>query len=302
MKKQKVYHFVYKTTNLINQKIYIGKHSTKNLEDGYLGSGKYFFRAIKKYGKENFKREILKQFETSDEAFSYEAKLVTKDFVLREDNYNLKIGGRKGGGGMVPVYDTKGHTFCVFTDDPRYKSGELVQCTSGTATVKDKDGRIFRIAVDDPDRVNYESHNINMATLKDSEGKIYYLDKDDPKIKSLHLVGMMTGRISIRKNNKGKHIDPSELDYYLVRGWERGSLKAKTYFLIDPNGKKYILTQAFEDICLRFNISNSMLRKNIGVKIKKNSHQRSQIAKNTVGWTLLKVEEAKEPFPWDGSY
>jgi len=50
--------FIYKTTNLINNKIYVGKHKT-SANDGYLGSGLILGYAVDKYGKENFKREIL---------------------------------------------------------------------------------------------------------------------------------------------------------------------------------------------------------------------------------------------------
>ena len=58
-RKEKKYHFIYKTTNLLSGKYYIGMHSTDNLGDGYLGSGKRLRYSINKYGEENHNREIL---------------------------------------------------------------------------------------------------------------------------------------------------------------------------------------------------------------------------------------------------
>jgi group I intron endonuclease len=50
---------IYKTTNLLNGKIYVGKRKIEYNKNSYLGSGKYFRRAVKKYGKEKFKKEII---------------------------------------------------------------------------------------------------------------------------------------------------------------------------------------------------------------------------------------------------
>ena len=53
----KKFNFVYKTTDLSNGKEYIGSHSTNNINDHYLGSGRFLLKMIKKHGKEKFQRE-----------------------------------------------------------------------------------------------------------------------------------------------------------------------------------------------------------------------------------------------------
>lgn len=91
-----MYYTVYKTTNLINNKFYIGKHQTKNLNDGYLGSGKAFQSALKKYGKENFKKEILFIFDKEIDMNVKEQELVTEEIINNTDCYNAAIGGEGG--------------------------------------------------------------------------------------------------------------------------------------------------------------------------------------------------------------
>lgn len=87
-------HIVYLTTNTINGKKYIGKHSTNSIDfDGYLGSGKALLASLEKYGKENFTRETLYSFNNEEEAFLKESELVTQDIVLDRNYYNLTLGG-----------------------------------------------------------------------------------------------------------------------------------------------------------------------------------------------------------------
>lgn len=89
-------YFVYKITNLINLKVYIGVHSTNNIEDGYMGSGLRIVRSIEKYGISNFRKEILSFHDTMEDALLEEKRLVTPDFVASEATYNLKEGGSGG--------------------------------------------------------------------------------------------------------------------------------------------------------------------------------------------------------------
>lgn len=85
-------YLVYKTTNLVNGKFYIGCHQTNNRDDGYMGSGTLLKRAIQKYGEGNFKREILFEALTPQEMFEKEKELV----VVGPESYNLKRGGEGG--------------------------------------------------------------------------------------------------------------------------------------------------------------------------------------------------------------
>ena len=95
------YGFIYKTTNKINGKSYIGMCSCKARFKSYLGSGKLLSKAIEKYGKENFDREILEWCKDDDSLREAESKWIEKfDAINSNRFYNLHEGGRGGDTGF----------------------------------------------------------------------------------------------------------------------------------------------------------------------------------------------------------
>lgn len=89
-------YYVYLITNLLNGKIYVGARHTKRKSiknDNYWGSGARIKLAIKKYGKENFKKEIIAVFDNECDMYSLEESIVNVEFLQRDDVYNIAIGG-----------------------------------------------------------------------------------------------------------------------------------------------------------------------------------------------------------------
>ncbi|AKU44804.1 homing endonuclease [Klebsiella phage Miro] len=87
-------HIIYKITNTINNKIYVGAHSTEDINDSYMGSGIAIKKAQKKYGMKHFIKEILHVFDTREEMYEKEREIVDIEFINRPDTYNAGIGGK----------------------------------------------------------------------------------------------------------------------------------------------------------------------------------------------------------------
>lgn len=124
-------HYTYLITNTLNGKIYIGVHSTNDINDGYMGSSIPLNNDMQKFGKEYFTKQILNYFPTRDEAIDEEGRLVDDNFVKRQDTYNINLGGQTNTTGLVPVKDKQGNTMMVRKDDPKYINGELVHVIKG---------------------------------------------------------------------------------------------------------------------------------------------------------------------------
>ena len=90
------FHYIYKITNKLNGKFYIGMHSTDNLDDGYFGSGKYLWNSINKHGKENHEMEILEHYFSREDLAAREKELVNRELIGTALCMNLKVGGDGG--------------------------------------------------------------------------------------------------------------------------------------------------------------------------------------------------------------
>lgn len=127
-------YIVYQTINIVNNKIYVGIHKTKDPYkfDGYIGNGvninwpssymnpKYpFQKAVKKYGTSSFKRSVLYIFDTEKEASDKEKEIVNKEFIKRSDTYNLALGGKQWVTlhyNKIYQFDTKGNLVKEWND------------------------------------------------------------------------------------------------------------------------------------------------------------------------------------------
>ena len=91
---QRKYHFIYKTTCVITNKFYVGMHSTDDIDDGYLGSGIWLGRSIKKHGRDVHKREILETLLNREALRRREAEIVDKKLIEEKLCMNMSTGGR----------------------------------------------------------------------------------------------------------------------------------------------------------------------------------------------------------------
>lgn len=90
---------IYKITNKINGKTYIGQHKYKKLDDNYMGSGIHIKRAIKKYGIENFEKEILySRIQYKEAVDDMEKFAIAKERAKGKAEYNIANGGQSSAG------------------------------------------------------------------------------------------------------------------------------------------------------------------------------------------------------------
>ena len=224
-----MYGYIYKTTNLITNKIYIGqKHSNIFLGSNYLGSGKKLKDAVKCYGKDNFKVELIEEIETKELMDEREIYWISYyNSTNKEIGYNLSEGGNVNRtliGENNPFYG-KHHN-----EETRKKMSEhnshfmLGKHHSEEAKKKISEGNKSKVVSQETRNKLSENAKTNpnygmrgKQVSDDVKEKISLAKKSKPsKVK---------GKIHITNDVEDKMIDVEELDYYLKNGWRKGRKK-----------------------------------------------------------------------------
>lgn len=158
---------IYKVTNLINNKYYIGMHRTTNPNDGYLGSGIAIKKAIKKYGRENFSKEVLFVFETEKEMQDKEKELVNEDVVNDPMSYNMTQGG-KGSWSHIDVSGEKNPNFGKAIWKKGKTQEEIVEVNKKRASPGEANGMYGKTHTDETKQKIIDA---NKKWLETDEGK-----------------------------------------------------------------------------------------------------------------------------------
>ena len=215
------YHYFYKITNTINNHFYYGIHSTNDLNDGYMGSGSRLKIAIKKYGIENFSKEIIKFFNNREELAKYESEIVIESLVHDPNCYNMVVGGDcLITSGTTTVIDNKGNTFRVPVDDPmmyiEYKpiASDRVYCLD----IVDNQYKIVDIDEFRCNRSRYISQLDNMIIVRDiTTGKSMQVSRDEYCSNKKKYLTPSSGKVLV-KDTKGNFFQVPKDDNRLLNG------------------------------------------------------------------------------------
>ena len=203
-RKEKTYHFIYKTTDTRNGNFYVGMHSTDNLNDGYIGSGTRLRRLIYKHGKEIFNMEILEFLPDRSSLKQKEIEIINEDFLFDSKCLNLVVGGT---GGFISLEGTKKG---AKTTNEKYKHKKSEWCTKGGKTTIETYGSLFK---DVTNRYNWEGKKHSEV----SKQKIGFKSKIHQTGKGNSQFGTMwiTNEIENKKINK---------EDIIPNGWKKGRI------------------------------------------------------------------------------
>lgn len=202
-RKEKKFHFIYKTTNLLNGKYYIGMHSTDNLEDGYLGSGKRLKYSVNKYGRENHVREILEFVDNRINLRKREEEIVNLDEIAKEMCMNLKIGGECG---SVDIKYEKQSSWLKSKWNEKEYRDKIVKLSGERMKQHHKNGKIKYDTFTGREHTNEAKEKMSIAK----------------KGRGVGIHNSQFGTCWITKDDVNKKIKKDEFDSFADLGWIKG--------------------------------------------------------------------------------
>ncbi len=209
-RRQKKYHYIYKTTCNVNGKYYIGMHSTDNLEDGYLGSGKRLWHSINYHGKENHEKVILEYCKNREQLKKREEEIVNEQLLSEELCMNLKPGG--SGGFVNEEHKRKfiesnncgpSHERIkwLYDNDPKWLEEQKQKIKEGLKKINfNFKTFVGRSHTEETKRKISEKNSFNQLGEKNSQ----------------------YGTCWITKEGVNKKIKKEEINNYLCKGWYKG--------------------------------------------------------------------------------
>lgn len=216
------HYVIYQITNKINKKIYIGAHCTKNIDDNYMGSGRYIKAAIKHFGLEYFEKIILFKFDTKEEMLAKERELVNENFILDNQTYNVIVGGKFHTGDFVTVKNNEGETCMIHKNDSRYLTTHFPvwlgrKHSDKTKKKMSKKAKLRSCNTKGTVWIN----NMIESKMIDKSELSTYLKKGWFK-GSLHISKQNKEKRWINKNGINKYVFYLEVEEYLSDGWIKG--------------------------------------------------------------------------------
>lgn len=190
-----MFYYLYKITNNVNNKIYVGIHKTINLDDGYFGSGLNITRAVKKYSKKNFTKEILEFFTSEQEMFTREREIVNSNFIKHPLTYNIVEGGH-GSFSYINSLPNQGH------QPGQQKEASLIKSN--------------KLKTDASYRKHISQKMSESAKKQITEGKLVFQQSSFINPASYHKW------ISNDIEQKSLYVPSAKLDSYIENGWYMG--------------------------------------------------------------------------------
>lgn len=210
------FHYIYRITNKLNGKFYIGMHSTDNLDDGYFGSGKYLSHSISKHGKENHEMEILEHYFSREDLADREKELVNQQAIQDPACMNIKVGGDGGWDHIKRYIDFLQGQARLMTETrlEKLKDPDFHErfCTS------------VKIAHNDP------AVREQMTASRTSNGRNYnecwigrkHSDETKQKLRKTKNAGETNSQFGTCWINNGTEVKKETLEIWLNGGWQIG--------------------------------------------------------------------------------